>query len=108
MVTVWKWLYGLVAAIVGAGSTAVTNMIVDPSDFNLQTGKSKLLMVMGVQALIGAALYLKQSPLPAWDGLERRGTGSQEPTAPVLPPSTDATPVGHVVITPINPEEKKV
>lgn len=75
------WLYGLAAALVGGFfggiSAAVSTMIVDPADFNLDGGFNKLAKVMGVSALVGAVThlgaYLKQSPLPKeWDGVDRR------------------------------------
>lgn len=61
----WQmWLKGLIAAIIGGGANAVTVMIVDPAAFNFGDGGAKLLSFAGVSALISAALYLKQSPLP--------------------------------------------
>jgi hypothetical protein len=61
----WQiWLKGLVAAIIGGAANAVTVMIVDPAAFNFSDGGRKLLTFAGVSALISAALYLKQSPLP--------------------------------------------
>lgn len=62
------WIRGLVAAIVSAGSSAVTVMVVDPNDFNpfadAGAGWSKLGTVVLVNAIFGAALYLKSHPLP--------------------------------------------
>lgn len=60
------WLKGLVAAIISSAASAVTVAIIDPTDFNFTTGLSNLLAVIGASALVGAALYLKQSPLPDW------------------------------------------
>jgi len=61
----WQtWVRGLVGAIVGGAANAITIMIVDPQNFNFQSGGSKLLTFAGVSALISAALFLKQSPIP--------------------------------------------
>lgn len=61
----WKlWLKGLISAVIGGAANAVTVMIVDPVAFNLQAGAAKLGWVALVSAIVAAALYLKQSPLP--------------------------------------------
>jgi hypothetical protein len=61
----WKlWLKGLGSAVIGAFANSITVMIVDPQNFNLQTGLNKVLSVAIVSAIIAAAMYLKQSPLP--------------------------------------------
>ena len=62
----WKvWVHGLVAAVISAGASGVTLVIVDPGSFNFSAGGlAHLGAVCGVQALIAAAAYLKQSPLP--------------------------------------------
>ena len=62
----WKaWLHGFVAAVISAAASGVTLVIVDPGSFNFtHDGLSHLAAVCGVQALIAAAAYLKQSPLP--------------------------------------------
>ena len=70
----WRmWVRGLLAAVINAGAASITVVIVDPADFNLTTGVGKLWMVMAVSSLVGAALYLKEHPLPNWDGEERQG-----------------------------------
>ncbi len=58
------WIRGLVAAIVAAASNAVTVMIVEPLHFNVHEGLNKVCQVALVSAIVGAALYLKQHPLP--------------------------------------------
>jgi hypothetical protein len=58
------WVKGLLAAAIGGLSTGVTNIIVDPNDFNFDAGLGKLGKVCLVSALLSAALYLKQSPVP--------------------------------------------
>ena len=59
-----KWIKGLVSAVIGGTANAITVAIVDPIAFNLQEGASKLLAVALVSAIVAAAMYLKQSPLP--------------------------------------------
>lgn len=59
-----KWLKGLVSATIGGAANAITVMIIDPIAFNLQEGIGKLGTVVLVSALVAAAMYLKQSPLP--------------------------------------------
>lgn len=58
------WAYGLFSAMIGAAANTVTVMIVAPETFNLTDGLGKVLSVAGVSALVAAANYLKQSPLP--------------------------------------------
>lgn len=61
----WKtWLKGLIAAIINGAATGVSTYIVAPDQFNLEEGFSKLFTVIVISAIFGAALYLKQSPLP--------------------------------------------
>ena len=67
-----RWAHGLVGAAISSAANTVSVMIVDPADFNLADGLHKVLMVATVSAIIGAALYLSKSPLPTWDGIERR------------------------------------
>ena len=66
------WLEGLVAALIGGGANAVTVIVVDPLAFNLGEGLPKLLQVVAVGAIVAAAAYLKQSPIPA--NPEKEGT----------------------------------
>lgn len=70
--TTWRhWGRGLLGAAINSAASAVTVVIVDPLDFNpLNGGLTKLLSVMGVAAAFGAALYLKQHPLPDDDTKE--------------------------------------
>jgi len=66
------WAKGLAAAaIAGAANGVITGFAavgIDPGHFNLQAGFKSTLAIAGVSAimsaLIGAAAYLKQSPLP--------------------------------------------
>jgi hypothetical protein len=59
-----QWLKGLASAVIGAAANGVTLVIVAPESFNLADGLPKLLTVMAVSAILAAAMYLKQSPLP--------------------------------------------
>ena len=59
-----KWGKGLISAVIGGAANAITVAIVDPIAFNLQEGASKLISVAVVSAIVAAAMYLKQSPLP--------------------------------------------
>jgi hypothetical protein len=68
-----KWLYRLVAAIVNGLASGVILVIAAPESFNLQAGFDRLLGTSLVLGLWGAANYLKQEPMPEWDGIDRRG-----------------------------------
>lgn len=61
-----QWLHGLGAAIIGGAASAVTVVIVAPDQFNIYdpAALDRLGSVILVSALVSAALYLKQSPLP--------------------------------------------
>jgi hypothetical protein len=67
------WAKGLLAAaIAGAANGVITGFAavgIDPGHFNLQAGLKSTLAIAGISALmsslIGAAAYLKQSPLPS-------------------------------------------
>jgi hypothetical protein len=58
------WVRGLVAAVVSAAANSVTVMVVEPMHFNLNEGLGKVGQVALVSALVGAALYLKEHPVP--------------------------------------------
>lgn len=67
-----KWLYGLFAALIGGGASAVTSAVtasmIAPDTFNLAGGMSKTLSLIGVTFALNGVLnmffYLKQQPLP--------------------------------------------
>ncbi len=60
----WKhWAKGLLAAIIGGASNAVVLVVVDPQHFNF-SDLATLARVVSGTAIVSAALYLKQSPLP--------------------------------------------
>lgn len=58
------WIEGLLAALIGGGANAITVIVVDPLAFNLGEGLPKLLQVVAVGAIVAAAAFLKQSPIP--------------------------------------------
>lgn len=58
------WWRGLAAAVVNGVASGVVLVIADPAQFNLQDGRSKLLTTSVVLGLLGAANFLKQSPIP--------------------------------------------
>lgn len=58
------WGKGLLAAAIGGAANTVSVMIVDPVAFNLTDGVHKIMTVAAVSAVVSAALYLKQSPVP--------------------------------------------
>ncbi len=63
----WKvWLKGLVAAAISSSSNAIAVVVADPMHFSPAEvgGFRKLGVVVLVSAIVGAALYLKQSPVP--------------------------------------------
>lgn len=63
----WKlWLKGLAAAIISSTANSVSVLVADPRHFDPGvTGGFKNLGIVGlVSAIVGAALYLKQSPVP--------------------------------------------
>jgi hypothetical protein len=65
-VTDWRtWVRGLSGAAVGGGANAITVMILKPEDFNFGTGWTALWQFAAVSAVVSAALYLKQNPVPS-------------------------------------------
>jgi len=69
----WRvWLKGLLAAIISGSAngvvTAYSLLGIDSEHFNLNTGLHNVLQVAGSVAVIsgflGAAMYLRQSPVP--------------------------------------------
>lgn len=65
MIPPWRtWLRGLIGAIIGGGANAITVMVVEPKSFNLEAGWPALWHFTLISALVSAALFLKQSPVP--------------------------------------------
>lgn len=59
------WVSGLMAAIITAIANAIVVMVVDPAHFHLFAGGAKNLAQAAVCfGIVGAAAYLKQSPIP--------------------------------------------
>jgi hypothetical protein len=73
MRTLRIWLKGVAAAAISGGANGIVTGFaaigIDPSHFNLQEGFHHTLQIGGVaaaiSAILGVALYLRQSPLPA-------------------------------------------
>jgi hypothetical protein len=72
-----KWLYGIGSAVISSAAGSVAVIVVDPKDFNLTNGLPKLGAVAFVFALIALGNYLKDHPLPEWDGVDRRQSKDQ-------------------------------
>lgn len=62
------WIKGLIAAVIGGVANSIVLIIADPLNFNLGEGLNNLLTVAATSAIIAAAAYLKQSPLPNVEG----------------------------------------
>ncbi len=63
----WQvWVKGLVAAVVSSAANSISVLIADPSHFNPEaaSGFKNLGLIALVSAIVGAAMYLKQSPVP--------------------------------------------
>lgn len=58
------WIRGVTGALVGGGANAITIMLVKPEDFNFATGWPALWHFTLISAIVSAALYLKQHPIP--------------------------------------------
>ena len=90
METFFKWLYGLASAAIGAAAGGITASVVAPESFNFShAGLMKLAALCGVNALLAAAMYLKQSPLPAIQTTTQTTTLE---TKTVISPPDAATP----------------
>jgi hypothetical protein len=72
----WEiWIKGIIAAAISGGANGVVTGFaaigIDPGHFNLTAGLNHTLAIGGVSAAIsavlGVALYLRQSPLPPPD-----------------------------------------
>jgi len=67
----WRWdlwAQGLASAVITGATTGVTLVIADPNAFMIEPGGLKKLGIAClVQALLGAALYLRVHPTPVED-----------------------------------------
>jgi hypothetical protein len=59
------WFASLIAAIIGGAANGVLAVGIAPEVFNFNTGLGKLGAMAGGSAIVAAAMFLKQSPLPA-------------------------------------------
>lgn len=76
----WKiWLHGLIGAAISSSAAALTSATVRPDVFNLGAGLSDLAWMLLVPGVVGAALYLRKSPVPPLDD-------AAAPTPPPAPP----------------------
>lgn len=62
----WRvWAKGLLAAVISAVANSALLIIASPSTFNFSHGGLRNLGTVSLaSAIVGAALYLKQSPVP--------------------------------------------
>jgi hypothetical protein len=66
------WIKGVAAAAISGGANGIVTGFaaigIDPNHFNLQAGMHHTLAIGGVSAavsaILGVALYLRQSPIP--------------------------------------------
>ena len=67
------WIKGIAAAAVSGGANGIVTGFaaigIDPNHFNLQAGLAHTLAIGGtsaaISAVLGVALYLRQSPIPS-------------------------------------------
>ena len=62
-----KWIIGALNAALAGASGGVLMVLIDPHDFNFETGYKKLLSVMGAFALVAVAGYIQKHPIAADD-----------------------------------------
>lgn len=66
------WLYGLISAGISGASGATGFVVLDPEHFNVGAGLTKLAEAAAICAAIGVLNFLKNKPLPQWDGATDR------------------------------------
>lgn len=71
----WRhWIYGLLATVINGAASGIvlvlTGLASDPTNGTIRW--EALGVACLVLGLMGAANYLKQQPLPAWDGVTER------------------------------------
>lgn len=60
----WRiWLKGLASAAISGGATGIVVALSAPQGY----GFKNLAVVMLTAGVAGAALYIKQSPMPVWE-----------------------------------------
>lgn len=61
----WRnWVRGVIGAAIGSASNSVAAVVIAPESFNFHDGLSKLGEFAAYSAIIGAAMWLKQHPVP--------------------------------------------
>lgn len=65
--TTKHWIKGLLAALINGFASGIVVSVADPMKFNFGDGLKPLLSVSAILGVMGAANYLKQSPLPEDD-----------------------------------------
>ena len=63
-----KWLGGIIQSVAGGCVTGAGLVVIDPAKFNFQQGIVNLLIVVAFVSAIQVLTFLKQSPLPNWNG----------------------------------------
>jgi len=68
----WKiWVKGIVAAVIGGSASAIAAAVTEPGIANgTRASWVALLRMSAVAAVLNAAAYLKQSPLPGEDDVQ--------------------------------------
>ena len=59
-----RWLEGLIGAVISSVANSIGVIIISPATFNFKEGLPNLLNAVMVFSVVGAALYLRQRPLP--------------------------------------------
>ena len=83
-----RWFHGLAATFIGGTATAISSglalIAVVPEKFNIGPGLMLTLKTVGILGVISGAqtafAYLKQAPLPEWDGEDTRTTVTETVT----------------------------
>lgn len=103
----WEvWLYGLFAALIGGGASAIVAMVgvnvIDPKDWNFIDHPGHMLALMLFcfifNGIITAAGYLKNSPLPQIEKTEKTTS---------IQPSGEGVKIVENTITTQNPDPPK-
>jgi hypothetical protein len=59
------WIHGLISAFITGSTSAISASMIKPEAFNFGAGFHDMLKLAAVAGIMGAAAYLKSSPLPA-------------------------------------------
>lgn len=104
------WAYGLLAAFIGGGASAVTSgltlNVLDPKDFNVYS--SKIYVLMGgmflVNGIMSGFAFLRQNPLPVLHTKER----TVQLTEQAGEPTTKVTTVKDTIVAPVQDVKEKL